>query len=100
MYKRWQGNTGVVDRVEERPAPPPAPAGPAPPPPPRPGPPPGPMPRPGAAGEELPPFFGRLFGMLGDLETEDLLMILILYLLYRESGDVEMLLILGFLFLV
>ena len=38
---------------------------------------------------------GRLEGALGALETEDLLLMAILYLLYRESGDSEWLLILG-----
>ena len=32
---------------------------------------------------------------LADLESEDLLLILVLYLLYRESGDKELLFILG-----
>lgn len=93
MYKRWQGNTGEVRQVEERSAPPPPPR-PAPSPPPRS---PGHAPTPPLSGL---PFLGRLEGVLGALETEDLLLIAILYLLYRESGDVEMLLILGVLFVV
>lgn len=32
---------------------------------------------------------------LADLESEDLLLILVLYLMYRESGDKELLFILG-----
>jgi len=36
---------------------------------------------------------------LGRLETEDLLLVLILYLMYRESGDRELLIIMGALFL-
>ena len=36
-----------------------------------------------------------LSGSLRDLETEDLLLMLILYLLYRESGDPEWLLTLA-----
>ena len=36
-----------------------------------------------------------LSGSLRDLETEDLLLLLILYLLYRESGDSEWLLTLA-----
>ena len=36
----------------------------------------------------------------GRLETEDLLILVVLYLLYRESGDTELLIALGaFLFL-
>ena len=81
MYKRWQGNTGLVSREEESAAPPPRP--------PLPGPPPPPGPPPGL------PFLGRLEGILGALETEDLLLMAILYLLYRESGDSEWLLVLG-----
>ena len=83
MYKRYLGNSGQVVREEERRAPPPPP-----PPPPRPEP---------FFGL---PFLGRLEGLLGGLETEDLLLMAILYLLYRESGDSEWLLILGCLFVV
>ena len=36
-----------------------------------------------------------LSASLGELETEDLLLLLILYLLYRESGDKDWLLTLG-----
>ncbi len=40
---------------------------------------------------------GRLFGKLGSLslETEDLLLIAVLYLMYRESGDKELLIMIG-----
>lgn len=87
MYKRWQGNSGEVCRVEEGRAPPPPP-------------PPAPPPGPGVSPPPPPPPFGfpllgRLEGALGALETEDLLLMAILYLLYRESGDSEWLLILG-----
>ncbi len=37
---------------------------------------------------------------LGELETEDLLLILILYLMYRESGDKELLIIMGAMYLL
>ena len=83
MVKHWQGNSGLVCREEERAAPPPRPPLPGPPPPP-----------------PALPFLGRLEGLLGALETEDLLLMAILYLLYRESGDSEWLLILAALFLV
>ena len=36
----------------------------------------------------------------GELETEDLILLLMLYLLYRESGDTEMLFILGAMILL
>ena len=86
MYKRYQGNTGLVRRVEEAAPPgrslPPRPGGYVPPPPP---PPPGLL---GRLGALLP-------GLRAGLETEDLLLLLILYLLYRESGDGEYLLALA-----
>lgn len=42
-----------------------------------------------------------IFKKLGDLnlETDDLVMALILYLMYRESGDTELLVMLGAMFL-
>ena len=79
---RYEGNTGRVRRVPEpevfAACPPPMPPIPPPPPPP---------PRPGGLlpGLRLPV----------SLETEDLLLLLILYLLYRESGDEELLFILA-----
>ncbi len=36
-----------------------------------------------------------LTGRLGELEPNDLLLCLVLYLLYKESGDTEMLITLG-----
>ena len=93
MAKRYEGNTGRVRPLEERPgekAPPPPPPGP------------GPEPRaapgqgPGLLSELLPRQLQRMLsGSLRDLETEDLLLLLILYLLYRETGDPEWLLTLG-----
>ncbi len=84
MYNRYHGNSGRVERVEDAP----------PPPPPRPaaGPAPGerrpPGPLSGLSGE-----LGRLLGRLSPahLETEDYLLLVILYLLYRESGDKDFL---------
>jgi hypothetical protein len=52
----------------------------------------------------LPGIGGELGGLLknfglnislGDLETEDIILMLILYLMYRESGDIELLIALG-----
>ena len=85
MINRYEGNTGRVVRLMEagdRLPPPPFP----PPPPPRPGPP---------RADPL----SRLFSGLGELESGDLLMLLILFLLYRESGDTELLLIMAAAFL-
>ena len=51
-----------------------------------------PSPPSGLSGE-----LGRLFGKLTSLslETEDLLLIAVLYLMYRESGDKELLIMMG-----
>ena len=101
MYNRYQGNSGRVERVPDapqpsiRPHPPAPPAGNNKPPPgvPRGGeqqvgfPPPG---LPGGGLQQLLQKFS-----LADLESEDLLLILVLYLMYRESGDKELLFILG-----
>lgn len=46
------------------------------------------------------PILGDLPKKLGELETEDLLLILILYLMYRESGDKELLVIMGAMYLL
>ena len=86
MYNRYQGNTGRVERVEDGPPPRPAQRRPAVGPAPGERRPPGPLS--GLSGE-----LGRLLGRLSParLETEDYLLLLILYLLYRESGDADFL---------
>lgn len=45
---------------------------------------------------------GKLFGKLGSLslETEDLLLLAVLYLMYRESGDKELLIMMGALLFI
>ena len=87
-YNRYRGNSGSVERVEDfSPPPPRAAARPRPPsPPPHTPPPPG-------LGEGL----GKLLRRLspGGLETEDFLLMGILYLLYRETGDRDFLIMLG-----
>ena len=108
-YNRYQGNTGRVTRVDERRAerppeePPrqyPAPRPPEEPPRqyPAPRPPDAPKPR------QLPLLGGSLADLLpksfGELETEDIILLLILYLMYRESGDSELLIIMGAMFLL
>ena len=91
MIHRYEGNTGrmrPMPEPEDLPPPPP-PAVPAPPPPRRP--------------QGFFPGFtplGRMLPGAADFETEDLLLLLILYLLYRESGDEELLIILGAMFLL
>lgn len=95
MYNRYRGNSGQVERVEEReerqelpPRPVSAPQ-------------PGeirpPSPLSGLSGE-----LGRLLGKFSGkgLETEDFLLIAVLYLLYRESGDEEFLFAIGGLLLL
>jgi len=65
------------------------------------------LPSPGSRTEAKPPMphapvptaekgpLGFLTGRLGELEPNDLLLCLILYLLYKESGDTELLITLG-----
>jgi len=95
VINRYEGNTGRVTRMPEpgdfSPPPPPAEKTP------RPMPPPPSPPRMSRPGFDL----GRLLPGLGEgLEGEDLLLLLILWLLYRESGDQELLIIMGALFLL
>lgn len=42
---------------------------------------------------------GSQLSQFSQLETEDLILLLILYLMYRESGDSELLMIMGAMFL-
>ena len=93
MINRYEGNTGRFTRMPEPqdlPPPPPEPM----PRPVRPAPEPMPPPPPGLDLRRLLPGIGA------ELETEDLLLLLILYLLYRESGDQELLVIMGAMFLL
>ena len=85
MINRYEGNTGRVTRMPEPQDLPPPPKRRAP-------------PR-HTAPPAAPP--GSLLPGLGEgFETEDVLLLLILYLLYRESGDQELLIILGAMFLL
>lgn len=87
-YNLYRGNGSRAERIEERRDAPRKPSQP-------------PMPR---RTEKPPaaklPFLGELPKKLGELETEDLLLILILYLMYRESGDKELLIIMGAMYLL
>lgn len=111
MYKRYAGNSGEMRRVEEPlpgslpPLPGPLPGFRSPPPPPPPGSRPphsaGPPLPPGGHGPSLPGLLeGLLSGLREGLETEDLILLLILYLLYRESGEHELLVVMGALVLL
>lgn len=82
MPKRYQGNSGRYDWVPP-PEMPPAPE--------RRPPPAGPPRRPPAR----PPGFSLLPKLLGELETEDLILMLLCYLLYRDSGESDWLIALG-----
>ena len=93
--KRYDASTGRVrdmpESIAAQPAmpPPPPPMMPSPSPHPRPAPPP-------PFGGLLP---GRLLSGLGELDSEDYLLLLILWLLYRESGDFELLIIMAAMYL-
>ena len=90
--KRYDASTGRVSGVPESVAVTPVvPVMPPPPPPPRPRPAPPP-----SFGGLLP---GRLLSGLGELDSEDYLLLLILWLLYRESGDFELLIIMAAMYL-
>lgn len=99
MYNRYQGNTGKVVRMEELSEAKPEKRE--------------SLPRPSVTREqprqtEKPAFLGGSLSSLGSmlqnsmngLETEDLILILILYLMYRESGDSELLIMMGAMFLL
>lgn len=89
MYKLYRGGDPprLVPDGREREAPPP--------------PPPNPPPGPEGFADPIRRTIESLFGRVtGELETEDLILLLVLYLLYRESGDTEMLFILGALLLL
>jgi hypothetical protein len=90
--KRYDASTGRISGMPE-----PVAAPPVMPPPPPPMMPPRPRPAP------PPPFGGllpgRLLPGLGELDNEDLLLLLILWLLYRESGELELLVIMAAMYL-
>ena len=106
MINRWQGNSGQVQRLPEksdrpREQPRPAAAQPGPKPPPQ---------RPAQPHYQPRKSSGLLSALDGlknlipakaeELETEDIILLLILYLMYRESGDSELLMIMGAMFLL
>lgn len=106
MINRWQGNSGRVqrlpeqaDRPVERAVPPPPLRQERPYAPPRP-PQPGPGRKPGGLLSGLEGLKKLIPGKTEELETEDIILLLILYLMYRESGDSELLMIMGAMFLL
>ena len=89
MYNRYRGNGSRPERIEEHPsAKSPTPCRP-------------PFPPPSAKPPKRSGLIPeKLTKSLASLETEDLLLILILYLMYRESGDKELLIIMGAMYLL
>ena len=93
MYNRYQGNSGKVVRIKEqprqqpKPEKPPQKAQPSPPPLKK-------LPAQGFSLSSLLPKAGI------ELETEDLILLLVLYLMYRKSGDTDLLIIMGAMFLL
>lgn len=89
MYNRYRGNGSRPERMEDHPSvKSPTPKRPPLPP---------PSARPPKRSGLIPE---KLTKSLASLETEDLLLILILYLMYRESGDKELLIIMGAMYLL
>ena len=115
MINRYQGNSGRVVKIEERGGPKvyaekPRPSQTVPPPPER-GRAAAPPPRSNPAGlfggagvQNILSQLGRLLpvggGKMAALETEDIILLLVLYLMYRESGDSELLMMMGAMFLL
>lgn len=92
-YNLYRGNGSRAERIDDRRSEKPKQTSAAPRPPQR-------RPSPPASPLTRLPILGDLPQKLGDLETEDLLLILILYLMYRESGDKELLIIMGAMYLL
>lgn len=101
MINRWQGNSGKVqrfpehsDHIRHQPAPsvPPRPQAPPQHPP--------VQNRPSGIFSALDGLKKLIPGKAEELETEDIILLLILYLMYRESGDSELLMIMGAMFLL
>lgn len=89
MLNRYQGNTGKVERIDDsyvyrKPQKDAHPAG-----------------SHNAATDGILERIGRLLPGTGEkLDSEDIILLLILYLMYRESGDTELLIIMGAMFLL
>jgi hypothetical protein len=91
MYKVYHGGGGRPHRVEDAPQRP-HPVSPP------------PMPPPPFTDGPVEPIRQAVESLLGritlELETEDLILLLIVYLMYRESGELELLFVLGALLLL
>lgn len=97
MINRWDGNSGRVQRFPESRDRAPKPAATQKPPVPQHMPAPK---KPGGLLSGLESLKKLIPGGPQELETEDIILLLILYLMYRESGDSELLMIMGAMFLL
>ncbi len=93
--RRYDGNTGRYTHIPEEGHSPPKPNHTPPPPPP---PKPQKTPPPKSFGSGLQGFLSNIFAQ--GFETEDLLLFAVLFLMYKESGDKELLIIMGGMFLL
>ncbi len=90
MYNRYQGNSGKVQRIREQEQPK--------------------QEKPKSVPPRKPPPLKKLNNPspisallpkgLPELETEDLILLLMLYLMYRKSGDSDLLIMMGAMFLL
>ena len=87
MLNLWQGNTGKVRRIDEECFAPKEP--------------PRCVPPVQSSPNTLESLVKRIVpGVREPLDNEDMILLLILYLMYRESGDSELLIIMGAMFLL
>lgn len=91
MLNRWQGNTGKVQRINEASFGQKEPFQAA-------------APQPQSSGNAFENIMKKIEkivpGAKEPLDNEDIILLLILYLMYRESGDSELLIIMGAMFLL
>lgn len=89
MYNRYKGNSGKAQRMEDSiPAPKVSRQAPR------------PVPAPKRPQGIVQSITRLLPAAAADIDTEDILLILILYLMYRESGDKDLLIMMGAMFLL
>ena len=103
MYNRYiRNDNGVYDRVPQQETAPPSPPRPQPPPPRPEPPPPGPEPAPPPAPAPERQFLNRLLAKLhlGDMDAGDLLLLLILFFLFDQKADEEVLIAIGLLLIL
>ena len=96
--RRYNGNTGRYTHIPEEEHRPPERHPPPPPPPPKETPQQNKTPPPKSFGSGLQGFLSNIFAQ--GFDTEDLLLFAVLFLMYKESGDKELLIIMGGMFLL